>query len=691
MSHIQDLISQVQELDPQLGEDLKTELKHLQSRRSFGLTFERHQPESVELPGRPIRKGDKVHIRPKRGTPKPAKIQLWLVTGIEEHGDGRVANLYEILPNNLKWNIERIGREPETTAVPVDELVAVAEFRDRIFPGLEEVGRLGYGKCLDPHHVIINSENYHALELLTYTHREAIDLCYIDPPYNTGGKFSWLYNDDYVDNNDQYRHSKWLAFMERRLLLAWELLKPTGAIFISIGDEEQAHLRMLMDQIFGSNNMIAQLAIEMSTTSGPKTTNAQQGTIVKNTEYVLIYRKSAAFNKEIEQTPLYDAVQGWDHHYSLWLFEDGTIGNFYEQLSSEPRVKADMEAARLFDKRGKFSGAKNMDKLLAFSEAANEFIAVHLNQIARKDTPPVTAQNIEVSADHWVELKTPERTYKITRLSSGTLNQLYTLDRNYRQVEGEGTQAARTVIRGDLWKGFHKDMGNVHNEGKINFANGKKPTRLIRQLIRWANNRPDTVTLDFFGGSGTTSHAVAQMNAADGGNRRSILVTNNEVGPAEQRKLVKKGLRPGDSDWEDKGVFEAVTKTRISNIAEETNANVAFFKLTYENPILIEYGQAFNQIAPMLWLRAGQVGRVISTLPEWGWDVAENYAVIEDTDQSRAFCEAVEQAVGVRMVFIITNDQLTYQQICRSLPAHIDKVRLYESYLDNFSINYREH
>src|SRR5699024_9755000 len=96
------------------------------------------------------------------------------------------------------------------------------------------------------------------------------------------GKFAWLYNDDYVDTEDDYQHSKWLAFMDRRLRLARELLKPSGAIMVSIGDDEQHRLRMLMEQIFGVTNHVAQLAIEMSTTSGPKTTNAQQGTIVKN-------------------------------------------------------------------------------------------------------------------------------------------------------------------------------------------------------------------------------------------------------------------------------------------------------------------------------------------------------------------------------------------------------------------------
>ncbi|WP_460992748.1 DNA methyltransferase [Sinomonas soli] len=183
--------------------------------------------------------------------------------------------------------------------------------------------------------------------MLTYTHQESIDVIYIDPPYNTGGKFAWLYNDDFVDTDDDYRHSKWLAFMERRLQLARELLKPSGAIMVSIGDDEQHRLRMLMEQIFGVENHVAQLAVEMSTTSGPKTTNAQQGTIVKNVEYVLIYRKSAAFDTEVRHTPLYDGIEKWDANYPLWLNDDGTTESLYQRLDEEPAVRKDIERLEL--------------------------------------------------------------------------------------------------------------------------------------------------------------------------------------------------------------------------------------------------------------------------------------------------------------------------------------------------------
>ncbi|MGU3435137.1 DNA methyltransferase [Actinomycetes bacterium M1A6_2h] len=475
--------------------------------------------------------------------------------------------------------------------------------------------------------------------------------------------------------------------MERRLRLARELLKPTGAIMVSIGDDEQHRLRMLMEQIFGVTNHVAQLAVEMSTTSGPKTTNAQQGTIVKNVEYVLIFRKSPAFNTEVKHTPLYDSVKGWDKDYSLWLNDNGTITSFYEELVADSAVWADIVAAKLVTKNGEFQGAKAMDRLLAFSDAANNFIEANLDRIARRDTPPVSVKHVDAPVRRWIEVEADHRTYLVTRLRSGTINQVYTLRRNYRASDDNRGKLGRTVIRGDLWRGFHQDMGTVSREGGVGFANGKKPIRLIKQLIRWANNSRDAVVLDFFAGSGTTAHAVAAMNAEDGGHRRAIIVTNNELSRADRQAAVAAGHRPGDPEWEAKGVFEAKTKPRLLNAFAETSANAEFFNLTYEAPLTVRHNRAFERIAPMLWLRAGSRGRIISGLDESGWDVAEAYGVLANLDKVSEFTAAVAAADGIERAFIVTDDDSAFQMVCRELPDDVAPVRLYESYLQNFEIN----
>lgn len=614
---------------------------------------------------------------PPRGTTTKGDKTLWRVTQMTKGTDGsRVAHL-----------TSKNGEQ--TREAPVADLVVVAEFKDRIYPGLVETGRVECGGDT-PFHAVINAENFHALEMLTYTHGEGIDLIYIDPPYNTGGKFSWLYNDHYVDNDDDYKHSKWLAFMEARLRLAQDLLKPSGAIMVSIGDDEQHRLRMLMDQVFDAKNHVAQLAVEMSTTSGPKTTNAQQGTIVKNVEYVLIYRKSAAFDIDVQHTPLYDGVEKWDANYPLWLNSDGTTESVYERLEREASVRADIERLGLLRKGGKkagtFIGASGMDVLLAASESARAFILENLDRIGRTDTPPVSGKSAHVPVGRWIEHETEGRTYRLTRSKSGKVWQIYTLDRNYRLSDDYAPRFGRTVIRGDLWRGFHSDMGHVSSEGGVGFANGKKPVRLIKQLVKWANNDPEAVILDFFGGSGTTAHAIAAMNAEDGGNRRSILVTNNELGKQERKAALNLKARPGDPEWEAMGVYESKTKPRLTNAFEQTGANAAFFTLTYETPLMIRQDRAFERIAPLLWMRAGSQGRIIDTLPERGWDVAEAYGVLTKVDRAADFAAAVAEA-NAPMVYVVTDDDRRYQAVCALLPEEITPVRLYESYLTNFEIN----
>ncbi len=674
MARIHELIRQIAVSHPDLAADVEREVDALAGRRAFGLNFERHTPEEIELPGRPVRRGDKVHVLPSRGqAPSDENTRMWRVISVSE-------------------DVATIVRHPaaddvETTMAPLGDLVVVAEFRDPIYPGLISAGRIEHGGD-EPYHAVINAENFHALQTLMYTHRGAVDLVYIDPPYNTGGKSSWLYNDNYIDSEDAYKHSKWLAFMERRLLLAKELLKPSGAIMVSIGDDEQHRLRMLMDQVFGTGNHVAQLAVEMSTTSGPKTTNAQQGTIVKNVEYVLIYRMSPAFDTHVKHTPLYDSIDKWDANYPLWLNDDGTTELLYDRLDEEPSVRADIErfglVAESGRRKGSFIGAKGMDVLLAVSESARNFIHANLRRIGRTDTPPVSGKSADVPVGRWIEHRTDSRTYRLTRSREGKVWQIYTLDRNYRTSDDYVPRHGRTVIRGDLWRGFHSDMGHVSTEGGVGFANGKKPLRLIRQLIKWANNSPDALILDFFAGSGTTGHAVMAMNADDGGHRKALLVTNNEVSEPTAVRLRNAGLRRGDDDWEAAGVSQAATMPRLKNAASETNANVEFFALTYEAPLRVQANRDFERISPLLWLRSGSRGRRIDAIPEAGWDVADAYGVLVDLDHAREFVDVVRATDGLTHAFVVTDEERLFQAVVHDLPDSVEPVRLYESYLTNF-------
>ena len=222
--------------------------------------------------------------------------------------------------------------------------------------------------------------------------------------------------------------------------------------------------------------------------------------------------------------------------------------------------------------------------------------------------------------------------------------------------------------------------------------------------------KPDAVIMDFFSGSGTTAHAVMRLNRQDGGRRQCISVTNNEVSADEQGGLRAKGLRPGDPEWEQWGICDYVTKPRIEAaitgltpagepikgeykftdefpMADGFEENVEFFTLTYESPWRVARNRDFAAVAPLLWLRAGSQGRRIDAIPEAGWDVAETYGVIEDVDAAKDFQEAVAASGSVRVVFIVTDDDRSFQAVAQELPERVEPVRLYESYLTNFAIN----
>ena len=221
-------------------------------------------------------------------------------------------------------------------------------------------------------------------------------------------------------------------------------------------------------------------------------------------------------------------------------------------------------------------------------------------------------------------------------------------------------------------------------------------------------NKPEAVILDFFSGSGTTAHAVMRLNRQDGGRRQCISVTNNEVASDEQKALREQGLRPGDAEWEKHGICDYITKPRVAAaitgktpggepikgdykftdefpMADGFEENAEFFTLTYEAKSAVNHNLAYARIAPMLWLRAGARGRRIDKLPAGGWAVADTYALLISVDAATPFIDAISAVGGLRVAYIVTDDDRRFQAIAKRLPKGVEPVRLYESYLTNFS------
>lgn len=223
MAKIEDLVRQV--ADEKLRSEIAAEIRELKKQKRFGLVFEEHLPEMLRLPKAKIRLGNLVAHRDAPGS------EVWRVIGI----NGKKAKCRQpIMPGKYDQEIIREFR--------LEELVLVVSFGEPIYPILTPIDRVERGGPDKPWHVLINADNYHALQLLLYSHERKVDLIYIDPPYNTGAK-DWKYNNDYVDKTDAWRHSKWLSMMKKRLSLAQRLLKPNGVFVITIDDNESWGLK----------------------------------------------------------------------------------------------------------------------------------------------------------------------------------------------------------------------------------------------------------------------------------------------------------------------------------------------------------------------------------------------------------------------------------------------------------------
>lgn len=667
--------------DPTLRENLAREIAGMG--RTFGLVFERHHPEGIRLPKHRVKRGSKV-----------------IINTVKNSGYYRVARLAK--DDGTAVLVDDDGNE---AIYPVDQLTVAKEFGDVMYPGLRKLSEVRNGAPNTPVHTIINGENYHALEALQYTHSGKVDLIYIDPPYNTGNA-DWKYNDRYIDSKDGYRHSKWLSFMEKRLVLARSLLKPTGVLFMSIDDSEQARLKLLADQVFGEVNFVDTIMLELSKTQGMKVKAAQSGSMVKNGEFVHVYRKSAEFD-DVKHTPLYDAAEGWSVPYSYWLADSGEVLSLGEKLMEVDAIRADATLHGISD-RLSFPIGK-MDTLLAVSPAARAWVESNLARIARIDRAPssVSIGRDALEGGTYSRYWHGGREYLLTLSSVGEIKQLMTLDRSYGITDDYVPRFTRTSIRGDFWKGFWSDMARVDKEGDTTFKNGKKPTRLMKQLFKWANNSPDTVILDFFGGSGSTAHAVMEMNAEDGGSRQCILVTNNELAKKDDAALRKAGHVPGDDAYDALGVFHSVTKPRLETVvtgvrqdgskySDGLDANVAFFELTYLDEPEIVTGRALNDLSGLFWLKAGGSGGTVdidASAKRDGYAIPESgaAAILFTPGRARALAEQLK-ATGqnITNLFIVTDSEAAGEEAASHFPLGINVERIYGNYLEAFQVNRKD-
>lgn len=356
-----------------------------------------------------------------------------------------------------------------------------------------------------PNHILIEGDNLEALTTLTYTHEGKIDVIYIDPPYNTGNK-DFIYNDSYVDSEDSYRHSKWLSFMHKRLVIAKRLLSDKGVIFISIDDNEQANLKLMCDEIYGEKNFVAKFDWRKKTGAN----DAKDIAVI--TESVLLFAKNKqeTINSEI-----------WNRD---------------ERARKDDRYKYADEYVKT---RGKYY----LDTLdrggLQYSDSLNYGITA-----PDGGTIYPNGRSVFVN-DGWIWKWSREKVkwglkhgYAEFVKSSKSQGSNYTIKyKVYQLVDNEGNpredvgRAFVNLITEPINQQGKKDMTDLF-KGESVFSN-PKPIGLINYLIQTIKN-PRAIILDFFAGSGTTLHAIMKINEEDGGQRNCILVTNNENGICEK-------------------------------------------------------------------------------------------------------------------------------------------------------------
>ena len=419
--------------------------------------------------------------------------------------------------------IEKLKNRKRYGIVWEEKPEKVVELCKKKLPVLEEVKSKEIKTDKNkPINILIEGDNYHALSVLNYTHKGKIDVIYIDPPYNTGNK-DFIYNDKYVDSEDLYKHSKWLSFMSRRLKLAKNLLSDYGIIFISINDNELAQLKLLMDdvkQLFGEKNFISNIIWKSRSSL-----QYSEPLISSQTEYILVYAK----NKKI-----------WNTNGGLMFnrVKKDTDKLSYSNPDNDPRGPWTSSGLIRDDGRKKYeivtpSGKKYYEAWLYTKENMEKFRKEGLLWFGKDGDAKPRKKNF------WKDYK--------GRVSSNLLMDEFI----YIKDEKGNIKKKKLFEVGTTEKGT-KELKEIFNVSRVPF-DYPKPKTLIKYLINLYPSK-DAIVLDFFAGTGTTGHAVLELNKEDGGNRQFILVTNNENNIATEvcyprLKKVIKGYKNLKGEW----------------------------------------------------------------------------------------------------------------------------------------------
>ena len=744
MAKIDELVAQV--TDSRLRSQLIESVRELRRRRRFGLVYEEHIPETALCAS-----------------------DVGVAVGAE-------VILRKTPADTVQYKVESVSKGKATITdgassreVAVDDLLVAKRFGDPVYPVLRETAKPVAGDLSKPFHVVLNGENFHALQLLLFGYERKLDCIYIDPPYNTRDK-DWKYNNDYVDPADSWHHSKWLSMMEKRLKLARRLLRPDGVLVVMIDEHEIHHLGMLLEQLFpdylrylvsivingrgstGNRNFasIDEQALFVVPDLGHDLISAREGVIpdfhLSNEEQssplVSLLAKVASAEPNLVERLLAAGVIDEDDA-DEW--RSATTQHFDEDdLDSEEDPDADALGGD--DPAAYWRGAVRTGQGTSFRpQRPNQFYPLYIDPDRPDEITVGDPPAIRDDQGKWVLLQ-----YSWQKV--GDLVPIWPVDEDgdERVWCFEPTRMAAEIKRGNIKIGRFNPKRNTYavNVRRVRrttqrfrertiwwekaYDSGSSGTNVLKRLLGASGmfefpksvyavrdvlacilaNRPDAVVLDFFGGSGTTLHATSLLNAVDGGQRRCILVTNNEVNDDLASKLVAEGHFRGDPEYEAMGICRRVTIPRVvaalsgrrvdgtvvpgkykwagqRPFADGFPENAAFYDLVYEDPDQIEVGERFADVLPTLWLTAGAVGDPSSLKagPRWFLSDDRPFAVLLDEDYFFEFAGKIEQHSGLTHVWLVTDSEAAFGRMRSQVSGDFKVGLLYRDYLRSFRIN----
>ena len=692
MAAIHDLLAQVQ--DEALRARLEQEINRLSKTKKFGLVFEEHLPECTPLYDIPVKRGSTVAKK-----------------------TGAVSEMYEVsaINDGIATCYHKVTAQMEE--IPVDELVSVAQFGEPIYPYLKPIDSVCNNPDSDLWHTLIEADNYHALQLLEYLYAGKVDCIYIDPPYNTGAK-DWKYNNDYVDGVDAYRHSKWLSMMQKRLKIAKNLLNPKCSVLIvTIDEKEYLYLGCLLEEMFPEANM------QMITSVISRNGTSRENEFSRVEEYIYILRFGQMGVTRTNDNMLSEDGKGVISR--VWF-------NFMRTSTPRSKTKGQFFPIFIDTKEEKIVGIGNA---LSPSEKAEDVVAPE-GQVA---VLPIRDDNTEAT---WGAI--PETTKQL--LAEGYLR-VGSFDKKtnrwsiqyVRQGDQKRIKSGEIVVEGKAKDGslilspvdasqrivFPKTVWNRKSHDatehgtrllKPLFINTRfsypKSLYAVADTLRFfVKNNKTALIVDFFAGSGTTLHAVNLLNAEDDGQRRCIMVTNNEVSEDEAKSLKNKGYNPGDDAWEALGIARYVTWPRTvcsieghningkplegtyitteESMADGFKANAAYFKLGFLDKTSIALGRQLAELLPVLWLKAGAYG-VCPRLQDEKLSMMilpdNRFAILMNEKHFQEFDAQVQKHPEIQTIYIVTDSEAGYREMIAGY-GEKDTYQLYRDYLDNFRIN----